>query len=112
MDATSASSSPIEENYFMMSTGIKPPLKLFLNFRNFSPIRVEPPPEFFSISSEIARAATSEGSDASQEDLLWAVTVVVINLAVTYKAMIRNKGPWFIYTCVEPDYSICFYVEK
>ena len=89
MDATSASSSPIEENYSLMSTGKKTPLKMILIFRNFCPIRVEPPPSFFSIS-EITRAATIEGSDASQEDLLWAVRVVVINLAVTYEAMIRN----------------------
>ena len=47
MDATSASSSPIEENYFMMSTGKKTPLKMFLKFRNFCPIRVEPPPYFY-----------------------------------------------------------------
>ena len=64
MDATSASSSPIEENYPLIPTGKKTPLKMFLKFRNFCPIRVEPPPDFFSIS-EITRAATIEGSDAS-----------------------------------------------
>ena len=107
MDAIRTSSSPIEENFLLISAGKKSPLKLFLNFRNFCPIRVEPPPYFFSISSVITRAATTEGSDANQEHIPWYFTVKVVDLVVTYKAMIWNNEPDFTYPRGEPDSSIC-----